>query len=338
MLLSIYQEFRRKTLKQIIGNIPDTLILLISTIFEQMYTLFWTIFHFSLLSKCRSPILSKTIDTQRTAALWKISPFDLENFQLRRSVLNAATYRYLKRPVYNSYSSQMQITRTSQTPSCQVFIRIDDLFFDDIEIIHLFISRLKKLNIPVMTAIRGTDIQNKSYHPILEQLKRNGAFIGIHGFTHDGKYGPFDSELLQMSYSSFETQYCQVVETLTTFKQRHSILVPPFNAICRNQIVRWSKISSIICGGPETARFTDQFYGPVALSHGGWYFPSIFPFYGNAAFMLKKGVPSLISRLKGPLCLTMHFTQESKDQFHSFTSLLEMVHSNIHNWDETQTW
>jgi glycosyltransferase involved in cell wall biosynthesis len=338
ILLSMYQEFRRRTQKQIVDNIPDTLILLISTLFEQLYALFWTIGHFSLLSKRRSSFFSNTVDIQRTADLWEIGTFNTDFFKIRRSVLNAATYRYLKRPVYNSYFSHKQITRTSQTLSPQVFIRIDDLFFNDIEVIRLFMSHLKKLNIPIMAAIRGSDIQNKKYHSILDELKNNSVFIGIHGFTHEGKYGPFDSELLQMKYSAFEEQYCQVVATLTMFKQNHSILVPPFNAICRSQIIRWSKISSIICGGPETARFTDQFYGPVALSDGGWYFPCMFPFYGNAAMMLQQGVPSLIGKLKGPLCLTMHFTQESKDQFRSFTDLLEMIRSYIHNWEETQTW
>jgi glycosyltransferase involved in cell wall biosynthesis len=334
----IYQELKRRTFKQLRENIPDSTLLLITVLFEQFFAMIWLMRHASFFFNQISPFFYSAIDTGKTCSLWKTSQPDLKRFAMKRNAFNAATFRSFHQPVYNAYHTHKRAGSGSQCNSCQVFIRIDDLFFDNIEAIDLFTSILKKLKISVMTAVRGNDILKKEYLPLLNQLKGAGIFIGIHGFTHEGTCGPFSSELLQMNYCLFETQICPVIKTLHSLEQNHAILIPPFNAISRNQIVRWSELCSIICGGPETARFTDQVYGPVALSDGGWYFPSIQPFYGNAGLMLKKGVPALTGTLKGPLCLTMHFTDELKDNFRSFTNLLERVHPFIHCWEETENW
>jgi hypothetical protein len=141
-----------------------------------------------------------------------------------------------------------------------------------------------------------------------------------------------------MNYLTFEQNVAPVIQILASLGQNHSILVPPFNAIDREQIQRWSKVCSIICGGPETARFTDQHYGPVALSNAGWYFPSIQPFYGDAKAMSGNNVSSLIKSLKGPLCLTMHFTQEQQDNFNCLTEFLEKIYPYISRWEDTESW
>lgn len=337
-LFPIVPELRRRPLKQITENIPDCILLCITILFEQVFTVFWAAKHLSLFFNPLRSFLHNYIEGDRTLALWKITGSDLKPFTMRRCYINAATFPFFRRPVYNAYHTHKKISSGSQHNACQIFVRIDDLFFDDTAAIELFSTVIKKLNISVMTAVRGNDILNEEYHPLLERLKDSGIFIGIHGFVHEGTFGPFDSELLQMKYGSFEAQICPVIRTLHIWKQKHSILVPPFNAINSLQIVRWSKLCSIICGGPETARFTGQVYGPVALSDGGWYFPSVHPFYGNADVMLKNGVPSMIENLKGPLCLTMHFTQERKDGFRSFTNLLECMHPQIHCWEKTKNW
>lgn len=337
-LFPMVLELRRWSLKQVAENIPDSILLLITILFEQFFTVFWTAKHLSLFFNPLRSFLHNYIESDRTLALWKITGSDLKSFTMKKNYLNAVTFRFFRLPVYNAYHAQKKISSGSQHNACQIFVRVDDLFFDDTAAIEHFSTVIKKSNISVMTAVRGNDILKEEYHPLFEKLKDSGIFIGIHGFVHEGTFGPFDSELLQMKYGSFESQICPVIRTLHAWKQNHSILVPPFNAINSLQIVRWSKLCSIICGGPETARFTGQVYGPVALSDGGWYFPSVHPFYGNADIMLKNGVPSMIKNLKGPLCLTMHFTQERKDNFRSFTNLLERMHPQIHCWEKTKNW
>ena len=81
------------------------------------------------------------------------------------------------------------------------------------------------------------------------------------------------------------------------------ILVPPYNAIGPEQIVQLSKHFKVICGGPETARFTERIIGPIAIS-GTWYFPSFHLFMGAPDH---PEIGLLNSHLQGLVCLTLHF-------------------------------
>ncbi len=337
IFLLMYQEMKRRTFTQIIHNIPGTFILVFASVFEQLCSLIWLISNLRTILNQRKFFYSD-ISLKKTAEFWQIKQCNIKNFTMQKQLLNALTFRYFKRPVYNAFTVQQRLSRISQQTTAQVFIRIDDLFFDRSQNVQLFISCMTRLNLPVLVALRGDDILNPKYVPVLKELKNAGLFIGIHGFTHKGKYGPFDSELLQLDYPTFNQRVTPVLQILSSLGQNHSILVPPFNAIGREQIKRWSKICSIICGGPETVRFTDQLYGPVALSDAGWYFPSIQPFYGDARTMLRSNISSVITSLKGPLCLTMHFTQEQNDNFSSLTTFLEKIYPYISRWEETETW
>lgn len=334
----MYQELKRRSLSQMFRNIPDMLILLFSSGLEQLYSFIWLINNLKLFLTQNKSIFENKIDIEKTAILWKLKNYNHNTFTMQKNCFKALTFRYLKQPVYNAFHVQQKLSKLSEHTADKVFIRIDDLFFDNLQKVQQFIICINKLKLPVMVAVRGDDIKNPTYYQILKELKAADIFIGVHGFTHTGKYGPFDSELLQMTYSTFEQKIAPVIQILASLGQNHSILVPPFNAIDREQIHRWSKVCSIICGGPETARFTDQLYGPVALSNAGWYFPSIQPFYGDARTMLCSNIASLITNLKGPLCLTIHFTQEQNDNFRCLTQLLEKIYPYVSRWKETESW
>jgi glycosyltransferase involved in cell wall biosynthesis len=338
IFLLMFQEIKRRSFSQVICNIHDTFILLLSSTFEQLSSVIWLINNFKTLLNPVKLFFSRNIDLEKTAIVWKIKNCSIKNFTMQKHLFNTVAFKYIKRPVYNAFHVQKTLSDISHHTVPKVFIRIDDLFFNNLQNVHLFIDSITTLKLPVMVSIRGDDIQNTIYYPLLKKLKNAGIFIGIHGFTHTGKYGPFDSELLQMNHSCFEQRVAPVIKKLASLGQNHSVLVPPFNAIGREQILRWSKVCSIISGGPETARFTDQLYGPVALSNAGWYFPSIQPFYGDARTMLRNNVSSLVTSLKGPLCLTMHFTQEQSDNFYSLIIFLEKIYPYISHWEETESW
>ena len=61
------------------------------------------------------------------------------------------------------------------------------------------------------------------------------------------------------------------------------ILVPPFNAIGPEQILQLSNYFKVICGGPETARFTGRLTGPVAV-HDLMVFSIILPLLRKCRF------------------------------------------------------
>jgi hypothetical protein len=110
------------------------------------------------------------------------------------------------------------------------------------------------------------------------------------------------------------------------------IFIPPFNALGREQIVYMSRYFKIICGGPETARFTDCFAGPVAISDSSWYFPAFHPFYDNATNILKSKALKEISKWKGFLCIGVHMSAESQDGFKGLMELLDRIAEKLTSW------
>jgi hypothetical protein len=109
--------------------------------------------------------------------------------------------------------------------------------------------------------------------------------------------------------------------------------IAPFNAIAWDQIVYLSRRFPIITGGPETARFTGNLFGPLVLETGSIYFPSFHPFYGRAADMLDQKFFDTILYTHAPLCITLHLQQEAADAFSSFKKFITLYRAFITDWE-----
>jgi hypothetical protein len=119
-------------------------------------------------------------------------------------------------------------------------------------------------------------------------------------------------------------RYCDLDEKINDIPSTNLpfAFIPPFNSIGPQQILFLSKRFRVICGGPETARFTGRHCGPVALKNNSWYFPSFYPFYANSRFLLKRDLLRKATVYKAFICITLHFTEEAKDDFKNLKKLL----------------
>ena len=134
-----------------------------------------------------------------------------------------------------------------------------------------------------------------------------------------------------MSFSKIDA-HVHLVNEHSTAPDGSKIFVPPFNALGREQIVYLSRYFKIICGGPETARFTDCFAGPAALAESSWYFPAFHPFYDNAKNILKSRALDEALKWKGFLCIGVHMSVEAQDGFGVLLELVDRISGKWTSW------
>jgi hypothetical protein len=136
--------------------------------------------------------------------------------------------------------------------------------------------------------------------------------------------------MLQMHFPALDAALEKVLNKGTPMAAP-GIFIPPYNAINRDQIAYLTRHFKVICGGPETARFTDCYTGPVALRNGAWYVPSFFPFYGAAAEVVSR-MPRLLRQSRGLACITVHMPVEARDGFAALMSLIERLGEAVIPW------
>jgi hypothetical protein len=224
------------------------------------------------------------------------------------------------------------ILRISGPRQCDFFLRIDDVFLAEQEAVRGLCTLLHDRKIPFLAALKGDDLRVPDNFALIDLIRRSGGTIGLHGFSHAGRFGPFQSELLQMRIPDILMKIEEISEAGRWGTEEPRILVPPFNALGPGQIAALASGFSVICGGPETLRFTDRRIGPVALDGGGWYFPSLHPWYGSAAAILKSGALSQGKSFTGAVCITTHLGCEAVDAFGALSRLLECLPRGTRPW------
>lgn len=277
--------------------------------------------------------LIKHIDLDKTCRLWKFdSAWDVDFLRKKQSIIRWFSFKYFhKRP---NITKIMDILRDkSRLNECRLFLRIDDVFLNRRKSLNEFYNIMAERKIPFLASVTGEDLIAKENRGEISQLVESGAVLGLHGFTHRGHFGPYPSELMQMSYPEFERHYKNVISSESVKKFSLPVLVPPFNGIGPDQIETFSQIFSVICGGPETLRFSNRFVGPVFLKNGGCFFPSLFPYYSPARKLISHKIQNSIIKNKGFICITLHFTIEEKDDFKSFRKLLDIIPVQFTPWD-----
>jgi hypothetical protein len=102
--------------------------------------------------------------------------------------------------------------------------------------------------------------------------------------------------------------------------------------VSRDQIVYLGRHFRVICGGPETARFTDKIFGPVALSNGSWYFPACYPFYQRASGILRSRAFSKYGSLGCNICYAVHMADEARNGFRDLAVLIDRIAEHLTSW------
>jgi glycosyltransferase involved in cell wall biosynthesis len=282
------------------------------------------------LLRDRSCFFHTYIDERRTEALWRLRPGNaIVKLRFSYAPFHSLFFPLLKNPVYDVRIMLKKMETFIDLTNCKVLLRVDDVFLYESVAVNRFIEVMNRKRFPFLAGVTGDDLINPGYHPTIARLRESGAEIGIHGFTHEGRFGPFASEILQMKYPELSRRIALIASAPVFSGTPPRAFMPPFNAIAGEQISFLSKIFDIVTGGPETMRFSDRFAGPAALRGGGWYVPTTHPFYGPVRdFPLAQ-----LRRLKGFISISVHLTEETKDNFKAFEHFLDSLPAPPISWN-----
>jgi hypothetical protein len=237
-----------------------------------------------------------------------------------------------KKPVYDARAVLKKTRLKTSAASSRIFIRIDDLFLHDHALVNRFCDSLKGNAIPFLAAVTGNDLQKNDNSSMIQNIVRCGGAIGVHGFSHSGRFGPYESEILQLTFPQLDGLNASVLEACRVSGVAPIAFVPPFNAVSWEQIVHLCGTYRIICGGPETVRFTGYLFGPVVLYNASIYFPCCQPFYGSASSMITPALYKTVMNARAPVCLTFHFHKEAEDNFSSLVQCFQLFRDAINDW------
>ena len=273
--------------------------------------------------------LPRGISSDDTAGLWKSSGPAARELLFGYRPFRGLVFGLLRRPVYNLRSLQRSAPSTPRRDGPAVYLRIDDVFLSDRGAVDRLCAVLGAEGVPWLAAVTGDDCLRPDAPARCADLVAAGATIALHGFSHTGRFGPYQSEILQLTYNEINTRLAAVRSALGSLP---SVFVPPFNGIDWEQILFLAGRFSVVCGGPETARFSGLLARPVALSGGGVYFPAFDPCYGTACRMLSRSVDEAIAHEPAPVCLALHMADEAKDDFAALRRLVVKWKPFVSDW------
>jgi len=332
-LRHVYSTIHRRSLSVLIRHPLQAVALAVATAFEQVVA--WCLAPHLLRRYLteNAPLLTPAVDIAATSAHWGLRPESaLRILRLEHSALRVALFRLRRTPVYDISRTIKAVGRAADcAPVLRFYLRVDDVFFADTSDMEIFLSVMHRLHVPYLAAVTGNDMALPRANRTLETLAASGASVGLHGFAHSGSFGPFASEILQMSLEQIDEKLRPVMAEGCARGFRPIAFVPPFNAINALQIRHLAQAFPIICGGPETARFTERFPGPIVLKGGSVYFPSFFPFYADSS-TIRRRLRQQSGTLCGDICLTVHMNRECVDKCASLGRLVESIRENLHPW------
>jgi glycosyltransferase involved in cell wall biosynthesis len=274
------------------------------------------------------------IDQYKTARLWGIKEsFSVKLLQFNPNLFGSCLFKIRRKPVYDARVILKKTRAVTTARISKVFLRIDDVFCSDPSMVAALLEKMPGISAPFLAAVTGSDLLHHTSLPLLGRIIDKGGKIGLHGFLHKGVYGPYISEMLQLTYPHIDC----LCNTVARCAGAHDInlvaFVPPFNAITWEQIVHLSRQFPVVCGGPETARFTGNIFGPLRLQTGSIYFPSYYPFYGKAKNMLSQTFFDMVLYAHAPVCITLHMQTEAADSFVSLPLFLNRFKSLLADWE-----
>lgn len=323
----------RRSIKAIVQHPVQFATLAISSLLEQACA--WILTPVFIWRFFRSPLtfFSAYVDSEMTEKFWGFQePLSLQKFAVQASMGKSLLFPLLRQQVFSPLPVIRRCIRWSRTMNNnRCFLRIDDVFLDQKDAVLELCEIAAKRKIPFLAGVIGSQIADRQYDGLMDRIVSCGGEIGLHGFFHEGKFGPYNSEILQ---KSLPTLGVMVKKVLTEIPQSNRPLafMPPFNAICREQIVFLGNYFRVICGGPETARFTDKIFGPVALKNGSWYFPAFYPFYQRATSIVRSGALHDYGRAGANICFAVHLADEAQDGFRGFSDLLDVIGDKLTKW------
>ena len=290
--------------------------------------------HFAAaLTRDRSCYFHVYIDEERTDTLWRLpSGAALKSLRFAYGRVRSLFFPLFKKPVYDVRSVLRPMQRLTALETCSILLRVDDVFLKNNDAVDRFIDLMARKKFPFLAGIKGDDLRDPACGPVVERLRESGGEVGIHGFSHKGRFGPFASEIMQMKYPELAEKIAGV-SAAEVFKRAPALaFMPPYNAIAGEQIAVLARRFAVITGGPETMRFSDRFAGPLALKDGGWYVPASHPYYTAARNLLHANALGQVHTMRGFICICLHMTEEAKDGYRALEKLLDALPTTPLSW------
>lgn len=271
------------------------------------------------------------IDLEATARLCNI---DLPHSVTNRLCASAKPLRALffavhHKPVYNATPVLRRLRPLTHAPRSQILVRVDDLFMDVGDESAVVVEALRRAGVPFCGAVRGADLCSSRAGSLVALLGDCGGEVALHGFTHAGTHGPYQSEILQMRSYELEHEIDKALNSAGQYDCNPKIFIPPFNALTAESLAVLETRFCVICGGPESVRFVGGYVLPVVTRQGARFVPSLFPFYGRAAEM-RTLCPAALPPV--PICMTFHVQNECRDKAAALYELLAPLAEIIVPW------
>lgn len=314
-------SLKRRSFKSILSKPFQALYLIISSLLEQFASILFA--PEFLIKGIYSSNIPESINLKATARINRLSlqnTLNLLNYkpQLIDILLRIATKKRNNKHFYS------MLNKYSSLNSPNILLRVDDIFLKNRDEIETFCKILETNKTSFLAAIKLDDLKNPTNENLMKKIQESGGIISIHGVSHEGKHGPYPSEILQLNKKAID----EICNENSSIKSKS--FIPPFNAIAWNQIEQLSKSFVVICGGPETGRFTNHISLPVILCSNTIYFPSLLPYYTSSKVILKKDI---ISNQKGLIPLTLHLSIEKSDNYKSLNILLNRYKNKFLDWN-----
>jgi glycosyltransferase involved in cell wall biosynthesis len=329
----LWTTLRRRSARRLFAHPGQLMVLAIATVLEQLAAIALFPACFLKFRRLGSAFFGPLLDKPRTISLWGLpETADLRVLTMPGNFFKSIFFRLTHKPVYSIMPLLQGIRRISRLGDIRIFLRIDDVFFENSNEIETLCKKMKERGAAFCAAIRGDDLMIAANRLLIQNVRESGGEIAVHGFSHRGSFGPFQSEILQLKIRQLEEKIMTLNETMEE-SGAVKIFIPPFNAVNREQILLLARYYKIVSCGPETARFTDRFIGPMALPGNSWYFPAFYPFYDKAANILKSKALREMGKLKGFLCIGVHMQQEAQDGFTALLNLVDRVFDTLTPWN-----
>ncbi len=333
VLFHTVATLKRRQISRLLRHPFQSMTLIGASILEQS----WALLLFGKYARafCRHPraLFRDHISEEPTRCAWMLNPgADLSVLQLKPHLLRSLLFPLHREPVYSMVPFFLKLRPRSDSANLRIFLRIDDVFLSDPAGVELLCDKMAAMKIGYCAGITGNDLGLAKHNQVKARIRQSGGIIALHGFSHTGRFGPYKSEILQMNIPAIAAKLNTLHEQMFP-SEIPRIFIPPYNAVSRDQIVFLTNYFKVICGGPETARFTDYFSGPLALANDSWYVPSFFPFYNNASSMLQSKEFRWSIKQNGLACITLHMPLEAQDRFNGLVDLLNRIADKIMPWE-----